>query len=160
MRPTRTLAALLAAVAVSAVLPAAGAHAAAPAKAKVQVAEIRTPWGYLRAREIRAPRGGACANIPLAFDVRNARSLPFGVDIQIADEFGNENGYVRVMTDMPDGVTQGNTIKVCGTDWTSTRLGYSSLIAYKGVKKGRYYLVVTQLGIGGTSELSTSYAFG
>ena len=63
-------------------------------------------------------------NIPLAFDARNAGLSPLAVD-------------VRVITDMTDRVIQGNTVKVCGSHWTAPRLGISSLVAYKGVKKGR-----------------------
>ena len=114
------------------------------------IAVIRTPWGhirgYIRAREVRAPRAGACTSIPLAFDVRNACLPPLAVD-------------VRVITDMADRVIQGNTVKVCGSDWTAPRLGISSLVAYKGVKKGRYVHVVTEFVMGGTTQLHTSLMF-
>ena len=154
MRKALTIVATLLAVTITA----APSGATQPSKPKKTYAEIQYLWGYLRAQEILAPRDGSCRAIPLVFDVRNPNVLPFGLDIEIADDFANGYTFTRVMTTgMTAGKNYGRSLKVCGSQWTGPYLTSNAI--YPPVSKGRYYIVGTELGMSGAQQRSTSYEF-
>jgi hypothetical protein len=121
-------------------------------------AEIQFLWGFLRAKEVDAPKPGACRDVSLVFDVRNDQVLPLAIDIQLADDFANEYAFRRVMADtLKRGVNSGNALRICGNEWIGPHLTSDAI--FSGVRSGDYYLVATELSLAGTSQRNTQIFF-
>jgi len=80
----------------------------------------KTNWGYVQAKDKKAPKQGKCRKIPVTIDVRNARNLPEtqNIGLIVIDEFSNFVGFNYLNTvDIENGKYR-RAVSVCAKPHT------------------------------------------
>lgn len=109
----------------AALLSGQGQPALGSVPAKVRVTQVRTDFGYVNARQVKAPVRGRCVPIPVVFDVRNVQRLPRGsIQVGLLGEFDNIYAYaIWQHADVTAAGKYAVTMQACGMPHTYTRPG-------------------------------------
>ena len=119
------------------------------ATAAMKTVEIKTEWGYLRIKEVKAPTPGSCTPVPYEMDIRNSANAGVGFIIDISDDFGN-----MVAEDRPIGLPNGvhpRMMQVCAENWAKSTTASSVSIALKAAPRGDYNIGIYKVAVGGLS---------
>lgn len=118
--------------------------------------EMKTEWGYLRIREVKAPAPGSCTAVPYEMDIRNAANTALGFIIEIKDDFGNMVAEDRPIS-LPNGVHP-RMMQVCGQNWTQAPYVPAGIpLALKAAPQGDYNIQINKVSLAGVSRTSASY---
>lgn len=98
-----------------------GLVVAVPTAAQAKTHTVKTDWGFISIKEVKAPKGKKCVRVPAVIDIRNPSLTPYIISVAIGDDFSNLIGYAEFNTEEIDFVKRDagkykQTMKVCRSE--------------------------------------------
>ena len=127
------------------------AVSAGTVNANAATERVKTDWGYISVKEVRAPKGGKCVRVPVIYDIRNPDVAPYILSTVIGDEFSNIIGYQEFSTEPNDDFVKRpagkyrTTMKVCRSEhvWSTNPSDptnpFAARVQVKGFKRSTDY---------------------